>query len=82
MVDFVPVGEPGEQFDAPGNIGDGRIIGAEITARVPLKAVLPGAALNISGIWQDTDVKDPLTGRHRMFSDINENHLRVEFGRI
>jgi hypothetical protein len=79
VVDFVPVGEPGEQFDAPGNIGDGRIIGAEITARVPLKALLPGAAINVTGIWQDTDVKDPLTGRHRMFSDTNENHLRAEF---
>jgi outer membrane receptor protein involved in Fe transport len=78
VVDFVPVGEPGEQFDAPGNIGDGRIIGAEITARVPLKVVLPGDALNIAGTWQDTDVKDPLTGTRRMFSDTSENHLRAE----
>lgn len=79
VVDFVPVGEPGEQFDAPGNIGDGRIVGVEITTRLPLKALLPGAALNVTGIWQDTDVKDPLTGQHRLFSNTNENHLRAEF---
>jgi hypothetical protein len=41
--------------------------------------LLPGAAFNVTGTWQDTDVRDPLTGQHRLFSNTNENQLRVEF---
>ena len=78
VVDFVPVGEPGEQFDAPGNIGDGSIIGAEMSLRVPLTRVLPGGTLSVTGLWQDTEVADPLTGVDRPFSDFKENHVNAE----
>jgi hypothetical protein len=78
VVDFVPVGEPGEQFDAPGNIGEGSIVGAELSFRVPLSRVLKGGTFNVTGLWQDTEVTDPLTGVQRQFSDTSENHLRAE----
>jgi outer membrane receptor protein involved in Fe transport len=78
VVDFVPVGEPGEQFDAPGNIGEGSIVGAELSFRVPLGRVLKGGTFNVTGLWQDTEVTDPLTGVKRQFSDTSENHLRAE----
>ena len=76
--DFVPVGPPDEQIDAPGNIGKGRIVGAELTLRMPLAPVLRGGTLNISGLYRDTEVTDPVTGRKRKFSDTYENHLKVE----
>lgn len=78
VVDFVPVGEPGEQFDAPGNIGDGSIVGAEMSLRVPLTRVLPGGTFSVTGLWQDTEVEDPLTRVDRPFSDLKENHLNAE----
>jgi outer membrane receptor protein involved in Fe transport len=78
VVDFVPVGEPGAQFDAPGNIGDGSIIGAEMSFRVPLNRVLPGGTFNMTGLWQDTEVTDPLTGQERPFSDLKENKINAE----
>ena len=78
VVDFVPVGEPGNRFDAPGNIGDGSIIGAEMSLRVPLNKVLPGGSFMVTGLWQDTEVTDPLTGVERQFSDLKENHVTAE----
>jgi hypothetical protein len=78
VVDFVPIGQPGDQIDAPGNIGEGSILGAEVSLRVPLKPVLPGGTLNVSGLFQDTEVTDPVTGEQRKFSDTYENHLKVE----
>jgi hypothetical protein len=79
VVDYVPVGTPGNQFDAPGNIGEGSILGAEISLRVPLGALIRGGTFSVSGTWQDTDVEDPLTLRNRMFSDIYENSIDAEF---
>ena len=38
----IPVGVPGAQFDAPGNIGKGTAIGTELTLRVPLNGLLAG----------------------------------------
>jgi hypothetical protein len=78
VVDFVPVGEPGEQFDAPGNIGEGGILGAEVSLRVPLNRMLRGGTFAVTGHWQDTEVEDPLTQRQRPFSDFSENHLNAE----
>jgi hypothetical protein len=78
VVDFVPVGPAGNQFDAPGNIGEGSIIGAELTLRVPLERVLRGGSLNVSALWQDSEVTDPLTGAQRPFSDLSENNITAE----
>ena len=78
VVDFVPVGLPGEQFDAPGNIGEGSIIGAEVSLRLPLGRLLRGGTFNLGGVWQDTEVRDPLTGEQRQFSDFLENSINAE----
>ena len=79
VVDFVPVGPPGDQFDALGNVGEGSILGAEVSLRVPLAPWVRGGTFAVTGTWQDTEVEDPLTGRDRMFSGINENRLNAEF---
>jgi hypothetical protein len=78
VADFVPFGPPGEEIDAPGNIGKGDILGAEISLRIPLKPVLPGGTLSVSGLFQDTEVTDPVTGAKRKFSDTSEKHLKAE----
>jgi len=78
VADFVPIGPPGNQLDAPGNIGRGSIIGAEISLRVPLAPVLKGGTLNVTGLTEDTEATDPVTGRKRQFSNTSENHLKIE----
>jgi hypothetical protein len=78
VADFVPFGPPGNRIDAPGNIGRGSIVGAEVSLRVPLAPVLKGGTLNVSGLFQDTEATDPVTGRKRKFSDTSENHLKIE----
>lgn len=78
VADIVPVGPAGEQFDAPGNIGDGEILGLEVSTRLPLGRLLRGGTLNISGTWSDSDVRDPLTGETRAISDYFENQLGIE----
>jgi hypothetical protein len=76
--DSVPVGPPGAEFDAPGNIGEGHVIGAEIALRVPLKPVLPGGTVSINGMWSDSSVRDPLTGRDREIGDSVARSVEVE----
>ncbi|HET9862004.1 MAG TPA: TonB-dependent receptor [Steroidobacteraceae bacterium] len=74
--DFAPVGPPDELVDAPGNIGDGRVYGMQLTARVPLK-FLPGASLTFDGTRQFSRVTDPLTGRTRGISRFQDWQLKT-----
>ncbi|MEX2494612.1 MAG: TonB-dependent receptor [Woeseia sp.] len=54
------------QFEAPGNIGDGRRWGLEMQSTVPLEALgWTGARMDIKGRWQDSSVTDPVTGERR-----------------
>ena len=78
VVDSIPVGPPGNQFDAPGNIGEGTLTGTEISLQLPLRAVLPGGTFNLSGTWQDSRVRDPVTGEWRAISDFSENSVEAE----
>jgi hypothetical protein len=78
VVDFVPVGEPGEQFDAPGNIGEGTLTGAQLSLRLPLKAVLPGGTLSVNATLQDGDATDPTTGAERDISEFIEDEVTAE----
>jgi hypothetical protein len=56
-------------FDAYGNIGDGTRKGVEIRAAAPLTALgMPNIELRFSGIYQSTEVTDPITGETRSFS--------------
>ncbi|MBA3667043.1 MAG: TonB-dependent receptor [Sphingomonas sp.] len=57
-------------FDAPGNIGSGTAKFAAATIDAPLARLgLKGARLKLTGTVRDRSVKDPLSGRSRMFSD-------------
>ncbi|HEU4780805.1 MAG TPA: TonB-dependent receptor [Steroidobacteraceae bacterium] len=78
VVDLVPVGTPGVPIDAPGNIGSGTAAGVELSLRLPLKALLPGGSFTLAGTWQDTDVRDPLTGERRDISDFSESNIEAE----
>ncbi len=78
VADFVPIGPPGNQIDAPGNIGSGSVVGAEVSLRVSLAPVLKGGSLNVAGLFTDTRATDPVTGEKRMFSRTNENHLKAD----
>ncbi len=56
-------------FEAPGNIGDGRRWGFEIESTLPLDRYgLRGAKLDFAARWQDSTVVDPVTGEDRIFS--------------
>jgi len=56
-------------FEAPGNIGDGRRWGVELESTLPLDWVgLPGARLKLAGRWQDSTVIDPVTRERRVLS--------------
>lgn len=75
--DVVPVGLPGARFDAPGNIGDGWVRGVQLTATIPLTALLPGARFTIDNTWQDSEVTDPVTGAPRVISGFPETRLEM-----
>jgi len=77
--DVVPVGPPGQRFDAPGNIGDGRVRGATLTATLPLARALAGARLTLEADVYDTTVTDPVTGQERAISGFRESRLEAEF---
>ncbi len=76
--DFTPVGPPEALVDAPGNIADARIYGAQLIARVPLR-ILRGAAANIDLTWQHSEVTDPLTGAYRPISKFQDLLLTAGF---
>lgn len=64
--DLLPIDE---SFEVPGNIGDGRRWGVEVEARMPLDAIgLRSARLDIKSRWQDSTVRDPVTGNDRVLS--------------
>jgi outer membrane receptor for ferrienterochelin and colicin len=66
-------------FDAPGNIGDGTRTGVEVRGALPLAPLLPNAEIRFSGLWQETDVTDPITGENRRFSSERDWNYNVSF---
>jgi hypothetical protein len=74
--DFTAVGPPDDLVDAPGNIGDARIRGAQVTARLPLPA-LRGASVNVDATWQRSSVTDPITERSRDISGFREFEIEA-----
>ncbi len=59
-------------FEAPGNIGDGRRHGVILETTLPLQWTgLQGARLKLKARWQDSSVVDPVTGDSRVLSDVN-----------
>ncbi|MEL7043115.1 MAG: hypothetical protein AAGL90_16475 [Pseudomonadota bacterium] len=76
--DFDLVIAEGEQFDTRGNIGDGTIYGLSARLETPLSFV-PGGTIVIGGLWQDSEVEDPLTGETRAQSETTEATYEFEF---
>jgi outer membrane receptor protein involved in Fe transport len=76
--DIVPVGPPDDLVDAPGNIGDARILGAHLTARVPLN-FLRSTSLTFDGTRQQSRVTDPLTGKVRGISEFQDWQVTAGF---
>lgn len=57
------------EFEAPGNIGDGRRYGIQFEATLPLQSLgLSGARIDVEGRWQRSSVVDPVTGEDRQLS--------------
>lgn len=68
-----------DTFDAPGNIGDGTRTGVELRGTLSLAPILPNAEVRFSGMWQETDVTDPVTGANRRFSNEREWTYNASF---
>ena len=66
-------------FDAPGNIGDGTRTGVEVRGAAPLSPLIPNAELRFSGMWQETEATDPITGEKRRFSNERDWNYNVSF---
>lgn len=77
-LDFVPVGPPDARFDARGNIDDGALAGVRTALEIPAP-LIEHARLRVEGLWQKTEVTDPLTGESRAQSEAQESLLAVEF---
>lgn len=75
-LDVVPVGPPGDQFDAPGNIGDADVFGARVSLAVPLPL---DSELRVEGMTQQSEVMDPLTGEARAISAFDESAITIRF---
>lgn len=66
VLDLLPLSS---DFEAPGNIGDGRRWGLRLEGTVPLAAIgLDNAKLDLNLLWQDSTVIDPVTGQPRRLS--------------
>lgn len=62
-----------EGFDAPGNLGGGRMLILKSTIDAPLaKLGIKGGRLTVNSSLIDTSVRDPYTLRKRQFSGFNE----------
>ena len=80
VVDRLLVVTPGEVFDAPGNIGEGRrdTFAAELDA--PLDGVgVAGGLLRAAVLWRTSEVTDPVTGERRRISDESPVEASIAF---
>jgi hypothetical protein len=74
-LDIIPVGAPGDEFDAPGNIGDADVAGLRASLSLPLPF---GVDLRLEGFTQQSEATDPLTGEQRSISVLDESSLSVK----
>ena len=69
VLDLIPIGLPGDQFDAPGNIGDGRRDRLGVDLSLPLDRLgVSGGLLSIEAERHWSSVTDPVTGASRRIS--------------
>lgn len=76
--DYALIEADGDRFDTRRNIGDGSVYGLNVQVDAPVKFV-PGAVLAAGGLWQESRVRDPLTGKARKQSGTTESRLDLEF---
>lgn len=70
VVDRVLVTTPDDQFDAPGNIGEGEAQTFKLEFATPLDGVgVPGGQFRSSALWRSSSVTDPVTGELRGISE-------------
>jgi hypothetical protein len=74
--DLIPLGPPGDQLDAPGNIGDADAYGARVSFALPLPL---DAELRLDAMAQRSEATDPLTGEDRAISGFDESALTIGF---
>lgn len=66
VLDLLPLSD---DFEAPGNIGNGKRWGVEFEGTMPLEWTgLSGSKLELTLRWQDSSVTDPVTGNNRILS--------------
>jgi len=66
VLDLLPLSP---DFEAPGNIGDGRRRGLQLDSTLSLDVLgLSNARIDLQLRWQDSDVTDPVTGQDRRLS--------------
>lgn len=66
VLDLLPLSD---DFEAPGNIGNGKRWGVEFQGTIPLEWTgLTGSKLALTLRWQDSSVTDPVTGETRILS--------------
>jgi hypothetical protein len=81
----VPAPTPGDPaatrlVAGPGNIGDGTNDVVELSLTLPLKNIgLEGGEIKTTGVWQNSEVTDPLTGEQRRISGQRPQTLNVNF---
>ncbi|MBS0275438.1 MAG: TonB-dependent receptor [Proteobacteria bacterium] len=69
VVDNVPVTSAAGTFDAPGNIGNGKLDQLDVELTLPLDWLgLENGLLKSTNIFRRTRVKDPVTGKERFIS--------------
>jgi hypothetical protein len=78
VADLIPQGAANARIDAPGNIGRGTLDGLETSLQMPLARALPGGKFNLSAIWQDSRVRDPVTLQERDISDLVERKIEAQ----
>lgn len=69
-----------DEFEVPGNIGNGRRWGVEFEGTVPLAAMgLEQSRLDVEASWEDSSVTDPVSGEARRFSGQRKYRFESEF---
>lgn len=63
----------GKKFDAPGNLGTGKLYFAALTLDAPLNQLWQGLRVKFQGAIRHTSVDDPITGEPRKFSGFFPN---------
>ena len=81
ILDMKPVFDPSGDYDTRGNIGNGRTDRLSVAGAIPTDKFRPlkGGRITLSLAWQDSAVKDPLTGVTRRLTYDDAQSYSVGF---